>query len=484
VSHRSRPAWRSSEIWALVLILLFALVYRLMLAVWVLRFNPSALWHPDSSSYFRMALLVLKSGVSALTHIPPSHFEAQRPWGYPLLLAGLYHLVGIRQSWVTIIQVLCSVGTVLMTFLLGRRLFGMRAGLLAAFLLAIDPASVCASQVILSETVFTMLLMPALILLIHRGDAETAENSRRPPLLGGEFRAALKLIAAGLLLALATFIRPVSYYLIPILALVVLIQDGIRRVNCRPALARMVAFLILPLLLVGGWRVYRQAATGVSQFSGMEGVNTLFYRAGGTLSVKQHRTLQDVYKELGYAPGNLYPFAGYFALHPDTARLNPAQLSRRWTREGWRIILRNPIPFVLMEVRSLGQMLFDPGTFDLAHLAGFDSYWDAGELGQWLQKDWGRFFAVVWDRHREVFIMSLAGLLLLVGCYGGVALWFARAGTADWTRAPILLAVVLLYFVLISAGPESASRFRVPFAPLLMLFAASGWQLALARRAK
>jgi hypothetical protein len=35
---------------------------------------------------------------------------------------------------------------------------------------------------------------------------------------------------------------------------------------------------------------------------------------------------------------------------------------------------------------------------------------------------------------------------------------------------------VLAYFIIISAGPEAASRFRVPLTPLLALLSAAGWQ--------
>jgi hypothetical protein len=37
-------------------------------------------------------------------------------------------------------------------------------------------------------------------------------------------------------------------------------------------------------------------------------------------------------------------------------------------------------------------------------------------------------------------------------------------------------AALLAYFIAISAGPEAASRFRVPLAPLLALLSAAGWQ--------
>ena len=39
----------------------------------------------------------------------------------------------------------------------------------------------------------------------------------------------------------------------------------------------------------------------------------------------------------------------------------------------------------------------------------------------------------------------------------------------------MLSAATLVYFLIISAGPESTSRFRVVFMPVAIIFAVAGW---------
>ena len=67
-----------------------------------------------------------------------------------------------------------------------------------------------------------------------------------------------------------------------------------------------------------------------------------------------------------------------------------------------------------------------------------------------------------------------AGMLLAFT--SGVVLWLVRSPRSAWTAGAVLVVVVSAYFVVISAGPEAASRFRVPLAPLLAILAAAGWE--------
>ena len=136
-SQPDRPGQRLSGIGRgptsrLAFILAFAFGSRLLLALWVQSANPSAVWHPDSTSYQRMAFYVLQYGPGALARIPAYVFEAQRPWGLPLLLAGSYRLFGIQPLPFILFQILLSSGTIVLTWLLARRFTSEPKAALAA----------------------------------------------------------------------------------------------------------------------------------------------------------------------------------------------------------------------------------------------------------------------------------------------------------------------------------------------------------------
>jgi hypothetical protein len=151
-------------------------------------------------------------------------------------------------------------------------------------------------------------------------------------------------------------------------------------------------------------------------------------------------------------------------------------LGEQWFRDGIALIVRNPGWYALMHLRSTAALLLDPGTFCLATLAGIETDQRGQELLARLQTAPGSFMAEVWSAHRFLFLSSLWGLAFLAIVYAGVVRWLVRAPRGNWTPGVVVVVAVLAYFIIISAGPEAASRFRVPLAPLLALLSAAGWQ--------
>jgi 4-amino-4-deoxy-L-arabinose transferase-like glycosyltransferase len=452
---------------ALALILGFSLLTKLGLAFLVWFCNRAAIWHPDSASYHYLALNMFRQGVFSRSSGPPFVYEAFRTPGYPLVLSAVYLLFRDSALPVIVLQAVSATGVVALTWLLGRRLFDSRVGTWAAVLLSLDVASICSSQLLMSETTFTLLVLTAVWLLVRS----------LSPLRGWTGFA-----LSGLALACAIHVRPIGYYLAPLgaagIAAFLVLKDRAtapRRVRWRLALARAGSFLLAPVLLVGGWQMNNLRKTGSVRFSHIEGLNMYFYRAGGVISVRDHKPLFQVHREMGLETERT-DFTGWVAKRPEFAGRSHAALGERWFRDGIAIIARNPGWFVLMHLRSTAAFLFDPGTFCLATLAGLETDQRGQKLLALLQTAPGSFMAAVWSAHRFLFLSSLLGLAFLVFIYSGTGLWLARASRGNWTPGVVVVVVALAYFVTISAGPEAASRFRVPVSPLLALLSVAGWQ--------
>lgn len=78
-------------------------------------------------------------------------------------------MVVVSARWFILV---CGLAVVALTFVLARRLFGARAGLIAAGLLAIDPIHFAYSQIVrtdIHETVFRWLRALVLVNLVRRG---------------------------------------------------------------------------------------------------------------------------------------------------------------------------------------------------------------------------------------------------------------------------------------------------------------------------
>jgi 4-amino-4-deoxy-L-arabinose transferase-like glycosyltransferase len=124
------------------------------------------------------------------------------------------------------VSVLCGAATVLVVYLLGRRLWGERAGLLAAALLAVDRFHASWSRLLVEESPLLLLVALALLLAVRAVNAGTldADSSETPP------PARLRAWAAvGAALGLAALAKETALLLLPALAIALATTPAGRR---------------------------------------------------------------------------------------------------------------------------------------------------------------------------------------------------------------------------------------------------------------
>jgi predicted Rdx family selenoprotein len=126
---------------------------------------------------------------------------------------------------------------------------------------------------------------------------------------------------------------------------------------------------------------------------------------------------------------------------PDAVR------GKYYSEIGLRILRQHPRAAVLLTVRGL-----------LVNI--FDSRWEGLEIVS-------RFPTDIVRRSLDAYTAALFVLVVI----GAAALW-----KRDRDLAAMIIATVI-YFLLISAGGEAESRFRVPVIPQYMILAACGLRL-------
>ncbi len=163
--------------------------------------------------------------------------SAYYPPGYPVALGGVAWLVRLVASDAAIFDVaiwfnvVLSVATIGLVFVLARRVAGDRAGLAAAAIWALWPNLVFHSGIVLTETLFLFLLVALLIVLL--GDAAAAAAPGRA-----------RLVVVGVLFGLTLLVRPVSVVMAPVL-LVLWWGRGARAALGRLALVGGVTLAVL-----------------------------------------------------------------------------------------------------------------------------------------------------------------------------------------------------------------------------------------------
>ncbi len=429
----------------------------LKLAAWgvVLSGDPGRFLMSDSPGYHDPARALLHTGTYAVSPDVPGVPETIRTPGYPLFLAGVYALFGEHYAAAIAAQILLSLATIALVYAMAARLWDARVGLLAALLLALDVASFSHALLLLSETLFTLLIVAMLaagVRLLQGTEDALRDRLKQAALLG-------------LFLALATMTRPVSYYLVVPLGVGALVV-GARRWGGRTALA-VLGLVVLPVALVaGGWQVRNYRLTGSSALSQIEGVNMLFYRAAAVVALRDGVSLHEARRRL--AGGDKNELIHRAHLHPE------ARLGDQWKREGLAVLRSHPGLLLKTQAAGLAGLLAGPGEGALVRLLGGSARTE-GPLGDVRRLSFGAYvqkWVVGAPLAFLAFVFAAAHLVLVYAAALPGLVGAARSRRIAGVH--LLLWGVLLYLVVVSAGPEAYFRFRVPVMPILAMYAAAG----------
>jgi 4-amino-4-deoxy-L-arabinose transferase-like glycosyltransferase len=134
---------------------------------------------------------------------PEEHLTAYRPPVTPVTWAFLFTIFGHRFDVIRLADILYGTISLLLIFLVGRRTFNERVGLLAAAGLAIWPASIVLTGSLMTETLYVMLELLFVWQCLRAGD--------RP--------SPARFAVAGLCAGVATLTRPNLLLLLPLLPL-------------------------------------------------------------------------------------------------------------------------------------------------------------------------------------------------------------------------------------------------------------------------
>lgn len=159
----------------LVLIALGGLALRLVYALAIVKSKPLL---GDALEFHQQANLL----ADGHGYIQPFVFgltgnevaSADKPPLYPFLEAGVSLLGGRSAAWHHLVGVLAGTGTVVVLGLLGRRVAGPRAGLIAAGIAAVYPLLIATDGSLRSESVYALCIALVLLAAVRFREAPTA----------------------------------------------------------------------------------------------------------------------------------------------------------------------------------------------------------------------------------------------------------------------------------------------------------------------
>lgn len=225
-------------------ILLLALLLRLGAAVAVQVYLDNVaqrefLIPGDANGYWELGRK-LAQGDAFEIYSPPR--RVMRMPGFPLLLAASIKIGGESLFLARCVIALCGTAACAAVYWLGRELFDERVGKIAALLAAVSPIFVGFSVEILSETPFAAALTASLALLA-RLERCSVINRRLVALL------------AGVLIAVATHMRPTWLLIAPLFGLWLIAVEWRRRGDVKRAVVEAAFVGLGCALLIAPWAI-------------------------------------------------------------------------------------------------------------------------------------------------------------------------------------------------------------------------------------
>ena len=267
---------RYADTYYLYFIIAFSVMVKLAIFLFLYHLKASFTL-PDSPSYLDPASTLINNHFSLLTH-----GLWERTPGYPLIIAGIYKLFGSHHEAIILVQVVLSGLLRYNAYRITALLSNTTAGVFAAAIVAIDYLLISYSILIMTDLLFAIIFS-----YVFYYGCLTLKESLRPNLL----------LLTGFFLALSTLIRPVSYYLIPVLALSLFIYS-MKIQNKLIALRNSLLFLLPCILLVGSWQYRNKQIYGTYQLTNIDAVNLYHYYAADVLAHVQHQPISHVQKQL------------------------------------------------------------------------------------------------------------------------------------------------------------------------------------------
>jgi 4-amino-4-deoxy-L-arabinose transferase-like glycosyltransferase len=434
----------------LALCFLVALLLRCLVLVYVGN-DVRKFYTYDSSEYVALAQNMLHHGIFSQEDAPPFSPDLERTPSYPVFLAAV--LAVFRNSFQAIIlsQILIGSMTAVLTFYTAKKLeFSTLTGLVAAWIVATDPVAILLSNRLLTETLFTFgLILGALLLVLYMGNKQIEI-----------------LILSAIIISLSALTRPIAQFL-PI-ALFPLFIVAQKDTPLRNRITRGLLFVFVCSAIMSLWGYRNYKVGNIFMLSTISDTNLIYYRARAVLAEANNITQEEATKQLREEIETV-------AIQQNLSQSEIISLQRK---RALQIFSHYPRQTVAMLAKGVGRMLVDPGftiictmldnsSIKYECIPGQSSMLESGLLNKAItafqEMDLIQQLTLLWG----IFIIGIA----YVGGIGGIVHLLRER---NWVSI-FFLGIIILYFIILSAGGETNYRFRAPILPFLAILSGVGY---------
>ncbi|MEO0093879.1 MAG: glycosyltransferase family 39 protein [candidate division WOR-3 bacterium] len=443
----------------LILISVVVIIIQLLFAIPIFyNINRALLPFSDAIRYNRLARNLIENHTYSRDSIPPYHPEIFVPPGYPAFIAFFYTILGKNPILIIIIQIILSCLTGFLTFLFAKKFIdNQKIALFAGILFGLSPNIAFHSTKLISESLFTLLLILALYLLLVSVRKQKESY----------------LLIAGFIMGLATYVRTIAIYF-PILIFVILL---IWYKKAKVHLAGILGFIIIYLVTLTPWIIRNSIVFKKPIFATTGEVNIFLYNAPTVLASEKGISLTEardtIWNEVQMILTN----------NPELDSTNEVIRAQIGSRVGLKYIFRYPLTYTKIHAISFILNFIVPiGVSPLIQYLTGEPLTELKIRPRVMQDALALFIrgkikqAFDLVLKERFYNLSPIGFLILI--WAGLFQLFIMVGViiglVRFFKNTFYLLIPIIYFTL-ATGPVCDARLRVPIEPLLIILAGIGY---------
>lgn len=428
---------------------LLGVVFSFCVTLSTVLFFSDNIYVDDSASYIKPAKSILEAGTFNIDADSNEPMFFRTP-GYPLLLSAIYSVGG--DSLIILVQWAMFLLSAYVCYRIASEIVNsQKVALLVGAIALFDVGRLYFSQVILTETFFTLLFVVALYVLVLYMKKGLLKH----------------LVFFGLLISGAMLTRPMLQFLLPLLPLLSgwIVYTGTR--SLKKAIVHTATLTFIFVIIVGGWAYRNYTYSGVFDVSSNKGDNGYYYKKAVVLADIEGVRFLDKKNELQKK----------LLSDPEYLELNEMERSRFMVQSTMETLLEHPFRFLKIQAKALVPLFFDPGSANFAVLWGMHQK-NSGIVGDFSTLPFADYVVKLIEKHLVLLVTTLAGMIYLIPLYVLTIVGIIQSGKYVKKELPgilwVALAVIFGYMVYFSLGVESFSRLRMPVMGFFYVLAGIG----------
>lgn len=413
---------------------LLAVLIKLIVLAFFYHNHPLQITSFDSFFYIYPA----KSFLTTHTFLNPANTPMfDRTPGYPFFIACIFYLFGESLRAIITVQIVISMLLPVCGYFIGKRLCSEKIGFFTAIIIGSNYLLLSYNYVIMAELLFSVLITALFVFGVYIFTSSSIKYRT--------------MLLAGLFLALATLVRPVSYFLFfPVIVLLVIysLKLSIKKTKI---ILLVLTFMLPSIIFIGGWQIRNHAVVGDYKYTALMdslGIQA-FFPKNYQQYIKAHPKLKN--QEKLSLIDNIRIITDY------------PRLTLSYFADGlWN-------NFETVDLHLLENFLM-PGqmVYPLQDIKGALSKFQFSSALR-LYEEYPKFNAVT---RAYVFVLVYMNIMYLLAILGLVLLC-TKDSRGEYAYAHIFLLGTMLYFILISTNSVHLPRFYLPFQTILCFYAAT-----------